>query len=77
MPEGNFTDKDGTIRKEIRIKWWKDPSTSTYKEISIEPIEDLSESTVDITKLKNTHYYNEVDKPVFRSLLAKRKSQAI
>jgi hypothetical protein len=65
MPEGNFTDKDGTIRKEIRIKWWEDPSASSYKKLSIEPIEDLSESTVDITKLKNINYYPASVKPVF------------
>ena len=34
LPEGqNFKDKDGTVRSEIRIKWWEDPAEMTYKQI--------------------------------------------
>ena len=35
-----FTDKDGTKRTDIRIKWWEDPSIMTYKSISVEPIDN-------------------------------------
>ena len=48
MPEGiHFTDKDGTKRTEIRIKWWEDPMMSTYKKISVEPIDVLPELPID------------------------------
>ena len=39
IPEEHaFPDKDGTIRTEIRIKWWDDPIQSTYRNIAIEPV---------------------------------------
>lgn len=66
MPKGlHFTDKDGTIRTEIRIKWWEDPSQSNYKNISVEPLESLPETPVDVSLLTNSDYYNEEDKAVF------------
>jgi hypothetical protein len=66
MPEGlNFTDKDGTLRAEIRIKWWEDPAHTTYRKISVEPLDNLPESPVDVSLLKNHDYYDEDDKPVF------------
>ena len=66
MPEGLFfTDKDGTKRRDIRIKWWENPSEMTYKEISVEPLPNLPETTIDISLLKNTNYYKKDDKPVF------------
>lgn len=66
MPEGkSFTDKDGTIRKKIRIKWWEDPSQSNYKDISIEPLDTLTKDRVNIDRLTNLDYYVEDDKPVF------------
>ena len=66
MPEGlNFTDKDGTIRTEIRIKWWENPSEMTYKSISVEPIENLPEQPIDLTALKSNDYYQSKDKKVF------------
>lgn len=66
MPEGlNFTDKDGTLRAEIRIKWWEDPERTTYRKISVEPLDNLPESPVDVSLLKNQDYYVEDDKPVF------------
>jgi hypothetical protein len=66
MPEGlSFTDKDGTIRTEIRIKWWENPSEMTYKTISVEPIENLPEQPIDISELKSNDYYKSKDKKVF------------
>jgi hypothetical protein len=39
MPHGNtFTDKDGNVRSEFRCKWWVDPSSVTYNDISIEDL---------------------------------------
>ena len=66
MPEGLFfTDKDGTIRSEIRIKWWEDPAEMTYKSISIEPLENLPELPVDIANLETNDFYSAEDKKVF------------
>ena len=66
MPEGLFfTDKDGTIRTEIRIKWWENPAEATYKSISIEPLESLPELPVKISDLKSSDYYLPNDKKVF------------
>ena len=66
MPEGLFfTDKDGTIRTEIRIKWWENPAEVTYKSISIEPLENLPDLPVEIVDLKSSDYYLPVDKKVF------------
>ncbi|MDO9551084.1 metallophosphoesterase [Rhodonellum sp.] len=66
MPEGlSFVDKDGTIRTEIRIKWWEDPARMTYKSISVEPIEVLPELAVEVSELKSIDFYHNMDKKVF------------
>lgn len=66
MPKGlDFTDKDGTKRTEIRIKWWEDPAQSTYKSISVEQLENLPESSVDISSFNNNSYYIETEKNIF------------
>jgi hypothetical protein len=66
MPEGlYFTDKDGTQRTEIRIKWWEDPTRSTYKQLSVEEIAHLPDAPVDTSLLVNFDFYTESDKPVF------------
>ena len=66
MPESlSFTDKDGTKRKEIRIKWWEDPAKMTYRNISIEPLSNLPDTPVDLSLLKNKDYYRSDEKKVF------------
>jgi hypothetical protein len=66
MPDGLFfTDKDGTKRTEIRIKWWENPSEMTYKSISVEPLENLPELPVDSNSLVSIDYYLPNDKKVF------------
>ena len=66
MPEGLFfRDKDGTIRNEIRIKWWENPAEATYKSISIEPLENLPELPVKVSSLKSSDYYLPDEKKVF------------
>lgn len=36
LPRGvSFTDKDGTERHEIRVKWWINPQGKTFKEMSV------------------------------------------
>lgn len=66
MPKGLFfTDKDGTQRTEIRIKWWEHPSKMTYKSISVEPIDNLPEQPIELSELKSLDYYSNNDKKVF------------
>lgn len=66
MPPGLFfTDKDGTERTKIRIKWWEDPSQMTYKSISIEPLEILPELPIEDPALRTNDYYQNNDKKVF------------
>jgi len=66
MPDGlTFTDKDGTERTEIRIKWWEDPASMTYRSISVEPIESLPEVPIDARELNSPDYYRDDDKIVF------------
>ena len=66
MPNGlSFKDKDGAKRTDIRIKWWEDPSQTTYKNISVEAIADLPEEPIDITTLKNKDFYGLDSKMVF------------
>jgi len=66
MPEGlYFTDKDGTRRTAIRIKWWENPADMTYKSISVEPIEHLPEQPIEVSALTSTDYYPSNEKKVF------------
>lgn len=66
MPVGlSFFDKDGTERTEIRTKWWENPELSTYKQISVLPLDQLPDLPIDISVLPQTNYYNENQKPVF------------
>lgn len=66
MPEGlYFMDKDGARRNEIRIKWWEDPSKMTYQSISVQPMEQLPEQPIELSKLKSLDFYDSDDKQVF------------
>lgn len=66
MPEGlSFTDKDGTERTEIRIKWWENPAAMTYKSVSIIPMDYLPEQPVEESLSKKSAYYLPEDKSVF------------
>ena len=66
MPEGlNFTDKDGNIRTDIRIKWWQDPGQSTYRSISVIPLDYLPDTGIDQPPGSATSYYTSTGKPVF------------
>lgn len=66
LPDGLFFhDKDGTQRNKIRIKWWEDPSTTTYKSISVEPIDNLPELPVKQSALKQPDFYTDREKMVF------------
>lgn len=66
MPEGLFfTDKDGAKRSEIRIKWWEDPAKATYRNISVENLENLPANPINIELLPTADFYVVDNKPVF------------
>jgi hypothetical protein len=66
MPKGLFfTDKDGTLRTQIRIRWWEYPAEMTFKSISIEPLDNLPEQAIDVKELTSTEFYGREDKKVF------------
>ena len=66
MPQGLFFyDKDGFKRKDIRIKWWEDPAVMNYKTISVEPLDNLPETPVDLSAFAEHGYYTASEKPVF------------
>jgi Calcineurin-like phosphoesterase len=64
-PPLSFIDKDETERNEIRIKWWENPQNSTYRDISVEPLEEFPESSLDLKVSASSNYYKENEKPVF------------
>jgi hypothetical protein len=66
LPEGYyFEDKDALKRTAIRIKWWENPLSGTYRSLSVEQIEHLPEHPIDPAALKSFHYYPPEDRLVF------------
>jgi hypothetical protein len=66
MPLGlSFFDKDGAERTELRTKWWENPETSTYRQMSVIPLDQLPDVMVETSLLPHTGYYQENQKPVF------------
>ena len=64
MPAGqHFSDKDGHERHHIRIKWWLDPASTTYRDISVIPMDDKLPDTPVI--MSDMSYYGPEEKPVF------------
>jgi hypothetical protein len=59
----SFRDKDGHQRNQIRIKWWQDPSSSTYRNYSLIDLPDLPEAKIELDEFAS--YYNHLQKPVF------------
>ena len=56
-----FLDKDGHQRKEIRVKWWEDPSKHNYRTYGVH----FDENIPVIPISKNFNFYSEKEKPVF------------
>ena len=66
LPEGQFfKDKDGAVRKQIRIKWWENPADMTYKKISVVEGDSLSDDEIIVKDLKSKSYYSPDEKKVF------------
>lgn len=66
LPKGyHFEDKDKTIRKAIRIKWWEDPGGRTYRDLSVLPGDHLPEQLIDDEKFSLADFYGPDEKAVF------------
>lgn len=66
MPEGLFfTDKDGIIRSDFRIKWWEDPADCTYRDYSVLSLDNLPETAIQVSSDVQHKHYKASEKPVF------------
>jgi hypothetical protein len=66
LPKGiSFSDKDGTKRTDIRTKWWENPTTMTYKTISVEQLDGLPDIPVLKSHSAPPDYYSLNEKLVF------------
>jgi len=62
LPSGSsFKDKDGTVRHDIRVKWWEDPRGKSYKQMSVVPNIKMKSKAFD----KSMDNYDGVQVPVF------------
>jgi len=66
LPENYiFTDKDGTTRKTIRIKWWNNFENETYQSIAVNFSPELPNIPIKNNTFLNNKPYDENDFPVF------------
>lgn len=61
----SFTDKDGTERREVRIRWWENPALMTYRSISVEPIQNLPDEPIAAEEMEASKHYGVDEKMVF------------
>jgi hypothetical protein len=65
MPNGaSYCDHEKNIRTEVRTQWWENPAEMTYRSISVEPLEELPETKIDLSTIPSTEFYVH-EKPVF------------
>src|SRR5699024_3104769 len=65
LPDGlSFLDKDDHRREDMRIRWWKELSNVTYKDLQVDNT-DLKIPTIPVIGLEDSDYYKPEDKPVF------------
>ena len=66
LPNGlTFYDKDGTARREVRIKWWENPKGHTIRSLAVGSSGNLPDHPVETSGSSNHSYYCEEEKPVF------------
>jgi hypothetical protein len=62
LPPGkSFSDKDGTVRHDIRIAWWQNPNGKSYEDMSV--IKGLG--LEDVKFESDFDYYQESERPIF------------
>ncbi len=65
LPDGlTFTDKQGYVRRRIRVNWWKKIEQPTLKNICVPPENHLPEIPM-IDFYQNFEHYPENEKPIF------------
>ena len=65
LPDGlNFADKDGHVRRQMRVRWWQNPAAATYDGYYLEDLPELRGQPVELTKLLDPWYYQD-ETPVF------------
>lgn len=65
VPLGHlFEDPEQNTREEMRIKWWADPITTSYRELSFPRVDTLPDKLVDKSVFKSPNYYTD-KVPVF------------
>ena len=63
LPAGlTFSDKDGNLRQQIRIKWWLNPVDKTVKQVSVVEGLEMPDHPFETTE---SNYYAEREKPIF------------
>ncbi len=66
MPVGKtFKDEEKNDRTEMRYKWWEDLSQMTYEGVKLHPIDNLPQTLIMLSEVKNPDYYKKDDKSVF------------
>lgn len=66
LPPGvTFKDKDGHTRTDIRVMWWHNAQTATYKTYSIEDIPMLPDDPIPEASEGPNHWYGPDEPPVF------------
>jgi hypothetical protein len=60
-----YSDKDGFERSEIRVKWWKQLNSETYRSISVNGSKRLPEISVLHKDMSIIPVYSQNDPPVF------------
>jgi hypothetical protein len=66
LPNGEtFTDGNGHVRSEYRIKWWEDPAQMNHKSISVETLENIPELPIEPKDISGSSHYSPDEKPVF------------
>jgi len=56
-----FSDKDGNIRKEIRVRWWLNPAATSLYDYSVHAFDGLPKDPVNLV----SGFYSETEKPIF------------
>ena len=64
-PGASFVDGGGHARAETRIRWWGDPAGHTYRSLSLEPLEALPDTPVDLARAAAGRGYGAGERPVF------------